>query len=948
MKNRFTFSPFRNAVLKESHRESWTVLGANANVGEDGMGVIASGGCGVVVACPGGVRVLPESTTMAQTENATHVAVRGSDIAVLGAAGLSMHGSGGIHTMPNPVAQCVSLHLHPFARSLVGLCALDAIVVADFDAQATRVRIDAPTSNAHFQSFAFSLGYAATIAASSKDNRIRLFDVRDSGKEAAVSEPHHMGVKPSSVHWINDTALLTAGFSKMRDRELALWDSRSMAKPVVNYKLDTSTGRLIPLFDPDSGLLFVTGKGDSAIRTYEVSQTALTATPNNLILSQTINNAVLVSKSALNVMDCEVARLMVLASDMQTLIPISANVLRKNKMDFQQDLFPDTFSDEAIMSADSWFNGDIPSRIKIKLDPRAQSGSLTEAPAHPSTTFTTSTPAPAPLPVPVHPSPLSQQSSQASITRPFVPYQPVPLQAPAPITDTRVSPQSVRSSTTATEKPSDPKLEQPTASQSSPKTGPRFSQPAQTTHSTFKYIQGTSTPHLFDLKTGNPTLPNECCFLDVNGPENLAAFPVSGGGGRICIYPTSQPGRFPAKLPCIVTGSEISDFGWSTQSKKSVLYTLTDDGILRTWQLSSLGMDLTHDLTEPRDTLKVNPGKSGVLAIHPFVEGLVCVSSSDPRQLALRCWDACGKVMVWEYALMEAALCAAFSSDGEVLVSFGKDGKVRVLDAKKGSLLEEGVGFEGVKGARVAWIPGTQYFAACGFGRANQRELKIYNSKNLTQVAVIGVEMSPSLITPYVDESLPIIYLVGKGESYIQIFHIDIPSSESTGTTPVKLTKCATYTSPHPQLAVSFLPKSACAVRDVEIATGFRLFATGLERLSFKLPRLRKEVFQDDVFPALRLAKRVGFEAWIVGGETNEVDWDVVDLCPEGMERLSDVKSASTPRESQTRSSVTIAVELSEEKKKLAAMEQMKRLAMADEGKMVQDLQEGVDEDEWD
>ncbi|KAI8834288.1 hypothetical protein BJ741DRAFT_579245 [Chytriomyces cf. hyalinus JEL632] len=207
--------------------------------------------------------------------------------------------------------------------------------------------------------------------------------------------------------------------------------------------------------------------------------------------------------------------------------------------------------------------------------------------------------------------------------------------------------------------------------------------------------------------------------------------------------------------------------------------------------------------------------------------------------------------------------------------------------------------------------------------------------------------MSPSLITPYADESLPIIYLVGKGESYIQIFHIDIPSSGSTGT-PVKLTKCATYTSSHPQLAVSFLPKSACAVRDVEIATGFRLFATGLERLSFKLPRLRKEVFQDDVFPALRLVKRVDFEAWIAGGELNAVEWNVVDLCPEGMERLSDVKSVGTPRESQTRSSVTVAVELSEEKKKLAAMEQMKRLAMADDGKMVQDLQEGVDEDEWD
>lgn len=40
--------------------------------------------------------------------------------------------------------------------------------------------------------------------------------------------------------------------------------------PIVMVELDTSNGVMFPLYDPDTNLVFLCGKGDSVIRYFEV------------------------------------------------------------------------------------------------------------------------------------------------------------------------------------------------------------------------------------------------------------------------------------------------------------------------------------------------------------------------------------------------------------------------------------------------------------------------------------------------------------------------------------------------------------------------------------------------------------------------------------------------------------------------------------------------------
>lgn len=44
-----------------------------------------------------------------------------------------------------------------------------------------------------------------------------------------------------------------------------------LAEPIVMVELDTSNGVMFPLYDPDTNLVYLCGKGDSVIRYFEIT-----------------------------------------------------------------------------------------------------------------------------------------------------------------------------------------------------------------------------------------------------------------------------------------------------------------------------------------------------------------------------------------------------------------------------------------------------------------------------------------------------------------------------------------------------------------------------------------------------------------------------------------------------------------------------------------------------
>jgi WD40 repeat protein len=121
------------------------------------------------------------------------------------------------------------------------------------------------------QSIAWS-GNGRELVCTSKDKLVRLFDPR-AGTEATAQADAHGGMGAMRTAWLGDSdRFLTTGFSKTRERQVAIWDARALTTPLHQLTIDSSTGPLTPLFDGDANLLFLGGKGDTSIRFFEVNQ----------------------------------------------------------------------------------------------------------------------------------------------------------------------------------------------------------------------------------------------------------------------------------------------------------------------------------------------------------------------------------------------------------------------------------------------------------------------------------------------------------------------------------------------------------------------------------------------------------------------------------------------------------------------------------------------------
>lgn len=52
----------------------------------------------------------------------------------------------------------------------------------------------------------------------------------------------------------------------MSERQYSLRTPDCLEEPIVMVELDTSNGVMFPLYDPDTNLVYLCGKGDSVIR----------------------------------------------------------------------------------------------------------------------------------------------------------------------------------------------------------------------------------------------------------------------------------------------------------------------------------------------------------------------------------------------------------------------------------------------------------------------------------------------------------------------------------------------------------------------------------------------------------------------------------------------------------------------------------------------------------
>jgi len=277
-------------------------------------------------------------------------------------------------TFSHKQRRCETVGFHPTAECMIYSTAAGNISLWDLTQQREFF-----SNNEHpeiIQSVSWKED-GTVLATNSKDKIVRIVDPRCSSMNVTMSADSHQNIKDSRIVWLgNQQRVLSTGFDSNRLRQVIIRDLRNFSTPEKTFEFDCSTGILIPLFDIDTNMLFLAGKGDQSITFHEVIDKEPFLIEGIRHSGEQTKGACLVPKRALRVMEGEVNRVLQLTS--QSVIPITYQVPRKTYRDFHSDIFPDTNGYRSDLTPEEWMSGKNTVLEKLSLDPAKRE--LGEAP----------------------------------------------------------------------------------------------------------------------------------------------------------------------------------------------------------------------------------------------------------------------------------------------------------------------------------------------------------------------------------------------------------------------------------------------------------------------------------------------------------------------------------------------------------------------------------------
>jgi len=249
-----------------------------------------------------------------------------------------------------------------------------------------------------FKDILYSLEWnydGSLLAVTTKDRTIATLDPRQ--LSTAQSFPTFESIRSSKLFWAQKFGWIGAtGFAKAGGRQLKLFDLRKSQNAILTFDIDKQAAALIPYWNNDNGVLYLSAKGDNKIAYYELeNDSKMIHLLNSFSMRQPHIGGGWFPKRCMDVWKCEINRYLEVSD--KWAIPTSFFVPRKMGADvFQSDIFPDTYANEASLTAEEWLSGKNNPPVLVSMKPNENSKPKTEekAPSNSEATNTETATAP--------------------------------------------------------------------------------------------------------------------------------------------------------------------------------------------------------------------------------------------------------------------------------------------------------------------------------------------------------------------------------------------------------------------------------------------------------------------------------------------------------------------------------------------------------------------------
>uniref|UniRef100_H0V0S7 Coronin n=2 Tax=Cavia porcellus TaxID=10141 RepID=H0V0S7_CAVPO len=331
-------------------------------------------------------------------------------------------------------------------------------------------------------------------------------------------------------------------------------------------------------------------------------------------------------------------------------------------------------------------------------------------------------------------------------------------------------------------------------------------------------------------------------FCAVN-PHFIAVVTECAGGGAFLVIPLHQTGKLDPHYPkvCGHRGN-ILDIKWNPFNDFEIA-SCSEDATIKIWDIPK--QLLTRNLTTYRKELVGHSRRVGLVEWHPTAANILFSSGYDY------------KVMVWNLDTKESVIMSpvrtitchqdvilsmSFNTNGSLLTTACKDRKIRVLDPRLGTVLQE-ASYKGHRANKVLFLGNLKKLLSTGTSRWNNRQMALWDQDDLSvPLTEEDLDGSSGVLFPFYDSDTNMLYVVGKGDGNIRYYEVSADKPHLS-----YLTEFRSY---NPQKGIGVMPKRGLDVSSCEIFRFYKLITTKslIEPVSMIVPR-RSESYQEDIYP---------------------------------------------------------------------------------------------------
>ncbi|XP_077425909.1 coronin-2A isoform X2 [Vanacampus margaritifer] len=348
-------------------------------------------------------------------------------------------------------------------------------------------------------------------------------------------------------------------------------------------------------------------------------------------------------------------------------------------------------------------------------------------------------------------------------------------------------------------------------------------------------------------------------FCAVN-PRFIAVITECAGGGAFLVLSVHHTGKVDPHHPR-VSGhrGNVLDVKWNPFDDYCIA-SCSEDATVKVWEIPPHG--LFKNMTVAWKELQGHSRRVGLIEWHPTAKDILFSTAYDY------------KVMIWNLDCPEqviknpvrtisqhtdVVLSISFNTDASLMATTCKDRKVRLMEPRSGTLLQE-ANCKTHKATKVVILDNVNKLLTSGTSRWNERQIALWDLDDLSVPLVEeNLDGSSGFLFPFYDPDTHILYLAGKGDGNIRYYEI---SSEKP-----YIHFLTEYRSNLPQKGMGVMPKRGLDVSLCEVYRFYKLVTvkTLIEPLSMIVPR-RSESYQEDIYP-MTAANKAALTAdeWLSG-----------------------------------------------------------------------------------